>query len=162
MQKTSYASIEYSNIERKACFSVNQEANVNSWKQEYVVQMWEALLNPLSVNPTKWSSTLKQFVSNSQLIAWWVSFFFSRDTWGEQGIITWTDFICQGFWFGLLCKARSIKAKQRQVVWKCTLLPKNIRSLYVTFIYDIKLREFKCGINFWPAFLSLANFLLAG
>ena len=44
LQKTSYASIEYSNIEQKVCFYVNQETNANSWKQEYTVQMWEALL----------------------------------------------------------------------------------------------------------------------
>ena len=40
----SYASIEYFDIEQKACFDVNQERNVNSWDQEYMVQMWEVLL----------------------------------------------------------------------------------------------------------------------
>ena len=44
LQKTSYASIEYSDIEQKACLDVNQEINANSWKQEYTVQMCEALL----------------------------------------------------------------------------------------------------------------------
>ena len=27
-------------------------------------------INPVSANPTKWSNTLKQFVSNSRRIAW--------------------------------------------------------------------------------------------
>ena len=32
-----------------------------------IANKW-AGLNPLSVNPTKWSNTLKQFVGNSQVI----------------------------------------------------------------------------------------------
>ena len=68
LQKNSYASIEYSGIEQKASFDVNQERKVNSWDQKYMVQMWEALLTLLSVNHTKWSNTLKKLIGNSQRI----------------------------------------------------------------------------------------------
>ena len=44
LRKNSYSSVEYSDIEQKAWFDVNQERNVNSWDREYMVQMWEALL----------------------------------------------------------------------------------------------------------------------
>ena len=32
--------------------------------------IWIECLNYLSANPTKWSNTLKQFIGNSQLMAW--------------------------------------------------------------------------------------------
>ena len=166
LRKMSYISIEYSDIKQKACFDVNKCEFLGSGIYSANVR---SIINPLRVNPTKWSNT---FVWTCLTILWGLalkglsyffseSFFFSRSAQGKQGIITCTDFISQDFWFSLVCLMRSIKTKWRQVAWKCKLLPKNIRSLYVTFIYDVKLWKFEWGIHFWLAFLSLRNLLLA-
>ena len=40
------------------------DEQVNERKIENIEKYW--LLNPLSANPTKWTNTLKQFVSNLQ------------------------------------------------------------------------------------------------
>ena len=42
---------------------------VTSHKKWYMF-VFKVYFNPLNANPTKWSNTLKQFVSNSQWIVW--------------------------------------------------------------------------------------------
>ena len=63
----SYASIEYFDIEQKACFDVNQEKREFLGSGIYGANVG-SVINPLSVNPIKWSNTLKKFVGNSRQI----------------------------------------------------------------------------------------------
>ena len=40
------------------------------WTENSGLLRYRITVNPLNVNPTKWSNTVKQFVGNSQQIAW--------------------------------------------------------------------------------------------